>query len=497
MLERVAVHQTRLRVPGVGLDARGVVLGSRGLVLLPSLDRLVTFLGLYTEEQGLEALLTSLRIEVVRSQLGAREVVLGFDAGSSDRLDRIAEVGRLAGAHVFTGTSRHFVQYRDAAAPFGYDAESILSENTDLVLYHNRFTQAYEVEREIVLDQLLLRMEPYAEPGALEEAAGGEYWVLADEGLGSQLVAYLRRSGVGARAGVAEWPPESSLDDTPLRRWLLHVPDLPPRMLGLVTRTPGLVAFTPEAPGVVVEVGFRHPVTLRACPVFPERGLVLFRGQRREPLRLERLPQLGDIRNFTRVSLRPDDLSKTGRGKKTPDVALALRLVPGSHLPSAMEATLVPPEELQLLRRLAYHLGSRVLAETRIAVTRLGAFLLCAGSVEAVPLGTFFRRLHRQVFVPLGQEVSPRVSPAILFEALGSPPEKLLFFLRDGNVVGVDESAFQPLEDALASGADWAPIDAQELDGVLDLELPQLWNEGLGSLPLSRAKAAPDEESSG
>jgi len=44
MLDRVAVHQTRLRTPGLGLDAKGVALGAKGLVLLPSIDRLVAFL---------------------------------------------------------------------------------------------------------------------------------------------------------------------------------------------------------------------------------------------------------------------------------------------------------------------------------------------------------------------------------------------------------------------------------------------------------------------
>jgi hypothetical protein len=73
VLERVAVYQTRLRVPGVALDARGVALGHRGLVLLSSLDRLAMFLALYTEARSLESILGSLRIEVVRSTLGASE----------------------------------------------------------------------------------------------------------------------------------------------------------------------------------------------------------------------------------------------------------------------------------------------------------------------------------------------------------------------------------------------------------------------------------------
>ena len=60
MLDRVAVHQTRLRTPGLGLDAKGVALGAKGLVLLPSIDRLVAFLALYTRQGSLADILRSL-----------------------------------------------------------------------------------------------------------------------------------------------------------------------------------------------------------------------------------------------------------------------------------------------------------------------------------------------------------------------------------------------------------------------------------------------------
>ena len=42
MLERIALHQTRLRTPGLGLEGKGVALGAKGVVLLPSLDRLAS-----------------------------------------------------------------------------------------------------------------------------------------------------------------------------------------------------------------------------------------------------------------------------------------------------------------------------------------------------------------------------------------------------------------------------------------------------------------------
>ena len=109
MLERIALHQTRLRTPGLGLDGKGVALGAKGLVLLPSIDRLVAWLSVYTRERSLEDLLGSIELRLVRSKLGTREITLEFAAESSDRMDRIAETSRLVGGFAFTGTSRHFV----------------------------------------------------------------------------------------------------------------------------------------------------------------------------------------------------------------------------------------------------------------------------------------------------------------------------------------------------------------------------------------------------
>src|SRR5262249_45910077 len=145
MLDRVAVHQTRLRTPGLGLDAKGVALGAKGLVLLPSIDRLVAFLALYTRQGSLTDILRSLVVGIVKSKLGAREVTLTVGAESSDRMDRISEVARLAGGYTFTGTSRHFVQYRDAGAPFGYDIGQITPSDAALALYHNAFSQVYDI----------------------------------------------------------------------------------------------------------------------------------------------------------------------------------------------------------------------------------------------------------------------------------------------------------------------------------------------------------------
>ncbi len=291
MLERIALHQTRLHTPGLGLDAKGVALGAKGLVLVPSIDRLVALLAVYTRERSLEDLMPSLAMHVVKSKLGTREITLEFAAESSDRMDRLAETARLVGGFTFTGTSRHFVQYRDAGAPFGYDATELLATEAALALYHDRFSQTYDVERKIELRPLLLRLMPHVDPATKLEP--GLRILVAEQGLGPALVHYLVRSRVEGEVGVAEWPPESAFEDTPVRRWIFRIPELPDRMRGLVHATPGITAFVPVGPGVAVEAGYRHPVELRACPVFDPAGLVLVRGRGDEPWALEKLPPMG------------------------------------------------------------------------------------------------------------------------------------------------------------------------------------------------------------
>src|SRR5512143_1835972 len=257
MLDRIALHQTRLHTPGLGLDSKGVALGGKGVILLPSIDRLVALFGVYTREHSLEDLMPSLEIQLVRSKLGTRERVLSFAAESSDRMDRMAEPARLVGGFTFTGTSRHFVQYRDAAAPFGYDAQQLLGSEAAIVLYHDKFSQAYDVDRPIDLRALLLRLMPHVDPSSLEEP--GPRIVVAEQGLGAALIHYFVRSRVDGEIAVGEWPPSSAFDEGPVRRYIMRIPDLPARMRPLMRLTPGITSFLPAGPGVAVEVGYRHP----------------------------------------------------------------------------------------------------------------------------------------------------------------------------------------------------------------------------------------------
>lgn len=505
-LERVAVHQTRLRTPGVGLDGRGIALGARGLVLLSSIERLVAFLALATSQRSLADLVPSISIDVVRSKLAAREVTFSFAAESSDRMDRVAELARLAGGYTFTGTSRHFVQYRDASAPFGFDAAELLADDAELVLYHASFSQTYARERTIPLASLLLRLSPRAAPEAeapvspaapsgAAAARSGPRWIVAERGLGGALVHYLVRSRIDAEVGLAEWPPASALEEEPVQRYVFRVPELPARVARLARGTPGLALFDPAAPGAAVESGWRHPIALGACPVFDPAGMVFFRGAGRAPLELAKLPALGDVRAFARVEVRAEPIASeraSGEGRPA-TVRVPLRLLPTIEPWRAVTATWIAPSDLPLLRRLAYALPSSTLRRARLALTELGALVVDPHGVESIPLGAFHRELGERLYVPAGHAPVPAVAPEVLRRSLGDTAGKLVFFGLDGRALAIEERAFVPLETAVLEAGSWTAVPAVAIEAALATELPTIALEPLGLRPM-RDVAAPEDD---
>jgi hypothetical protein len=489
MLERVALHQTRLRVPGVGLDSRGVALGLRGLVLLPSLDRVVAFLAVYTESQTLEPVLDSLRIEVVRSELNTREVVVALDAGSSDRMDRVAEVARLVGGYAFTGTNRHYVQYRDSAAPFGYDVSELSATDSAYAFYHSTFTQAYDVERTVELASLLLALEPHREPSS--GPPGPEIYVVTEAGVGPGLARHLRRSGVRARAGLVDWSDSSPVLGSSGAQWLLHVTDLPLRLVPMLTATPGITTFVPHGPLVGVEHGFRHPVALAACPVFAPGSLTLFRGRGAPPLRVGKLPVLADIRSLQRVRVTEPAALPVARADAAVPFEVPVRLVPRLGGIPTCSATWLEPHEYPLLRKLAYALPASLLVQTRVAFSERGAVLMNERGLDGIPLGRLYRRIHRSIFVPMGLEVSPAVDGDVLFTAFGAPAGTFLFFQPDGTVIGLEDRAFGQLATGLVEPEKWMPVRTAELEALDAVPASPIWLEPLGVFPLRGAKLPP------
>lgn len=484
VLEPIALHQTRLRVPGVALDSRGVALGARGLVLLPSFERLVALIAAYTEHRSLEPLLAGLALEVVKSRLGVRELTLSFESDSTERMDGMADAARLVGGFLFTGGGRHFVQYRDADAPFGWDATDLPASESALVLHHRTFTQSYDPAETLELATLLLRLAPHPTGGA--PPGGDSLWLLAEPGLGPRLASHLARAGVEATASVLELPAASSVDD-PDRRWLLRVPEPPPRMRGLLSSLPGLEAFVPATPGVAVARGYRHPIRLAACPVFDREGLVLFRASG-PALRIHRLPASAPVAALRRVPTVGALAVEVERSAPPAELALELRLEPSSGAPGSPSAVLVGAAELGLLRRLLYVLPTAALERTRVARVLDGLLLVGDDALAHVPLGCPFRALDPRLYVASGWEVTPRLPPAAILASVDAPSNHLVLLRPGAPASTLDPAALAPVAAALLHDSPWAQLETTSLEPLAAAPTPTLWLEPLGFRPIGRLR---------
>lgn len=482
MLDRVALHQTRLRTPGISLDANGVAIGSRMLLLLPSIDRLVGLIALYSEGGSLMDLVDTLEIRMVRSKLGSREFVMTAAAEDSGRCDRLAELARLSGGYAFTGSSRHFVQYRDAAAPFGYDLRQLRTSKATYCLAHTSFSQDYDEERPIELTGLLTKLQPRLAPSS--ETTTGRRWICAEAGLGAALIHYFVRSNVSAKVGLAEWPPASEFDERPIQRYLFDIPQLPARMLPILRQTPGVTLFVPQGEGCAVEYGYQHPVNLAACPVFPNTGLVLLFGNNKPALQINKLPAMGAVSSFAKVGTNLDAQVGNTPTIAVTDVAVDLRLAPSNKPWSEVTATVIERAQLGLLREISYRLNQHQLRETSIALSQNGAVLYRAQGVEALPIGTFYRALGQNMFVPAGYAPIPNIAPAVLRSAFNAPNNVLIFLRSDGSRFGVSQDSFVTLENALVSAESWYGTTMESVAAVRATANPTITLTSPGFRPM-------------
>src|SRR5262245_18526870 len=90
-----------------------------------TLEGAVSWFRLYSSEASLDELMANLVITKCRTVLSSREIVVQIPAVSSYAADRAARLCRLVGGVFYTGTSKHFVKYRDDRSPYGYDAVDI------------------------------------------------------------------------------------------------------------------------------------------------------------------------------------------------------------------------------------------------------------------------------------------------------------------------------------------------------------------------------------
>lgn len=475
-----------MNVPGITPDPRGVMLGQRGLLLLPTIERLVSYFRVYGDQDSIDELLPTLKISQVKTQLGTREFIVTFAVASSYQMDRCAGIAKMLGGLPFTGTSRHFVKYRDAASPLGYDAGRLLPSGGDIALYHDDFSQVYGEERELSFKQLVLQLSPQrtvVEKGLFPD----ELFIAVRPGLTGAVQGYLYRNGARAEVALAEWPAQSAFDEGPRRLFVFRCQGLPPRIPALMDETPGMEVFEPMGPNVGVEHGFRHPIHLPSClSVFGEGGLYLFSGSRDTVDIVSPIPEFANIRHLSSLSVdlggSTPDVGKGEANRRQIDVPL--RLVPTSQPWRRIKAVSIPWARAEWLQQLIYALPPTLLKETKVHFSDDRILILGEAGVESIPLGTLLCAVGESVLVAAGYGFLPQVSSELIGELVGLGPGELCVFepgLTQPYVI--EEADFQPLGKGAVS-----TVLSSRSDGLTvaepEIAAPSLEYDRLGPFPL-------------
>lgn len=511
MLQRVALGQIRFNLPGLSVDGRGVVSGKQNAARFGAIDRLVGFFRILSGVRSLDDLQPGLRIVHARAAGGTREAIVLVPSGGTHLTDAVARAARTAGGQCFTGNGKHFVQYRDPRAPLGYDAVAVSQEAGELIFYGAESVIAYHVESELPLGNLLLRLSLQRQQGAAAAAsAAGPLYLRARRGLGTLVAEYLYRAqflrvpaGAGGKVGgpplrasaaFCEGPAEGAFQSSG-GFWLFRLEGVPPRMMGLLTRTPGLELFAPVTENVAVAVGYRHPIHLDSCKAsFPPDHFYLFSPEEPGVTVLTPPPVLAGVDDLVRIrSPQPREPETTvlSPGPR-PEVAVPLRLELAAGTDRYAMATLIPWRQADWLRRLCYALPGPALRGYRVALLDRGILVMAGagGVLEGFPFGVLLDSAAPDVLVPLGARLRPAVSPSVLADRAGAVGGGVVVFPGLGEPpFRVPADAIEPLERRTLSHPELVEAERdlfprRRAVEVIEPIAIEIENDRLGPMPL-------------
>lgn len=448
MLEPVAAQRAggAFRVPGLFQDARGIVVSHEAAVLVHSQDQLLSFLRIVSEETSLRELLSGLHSEELRSTIGGQAFFLRVALSDSRALDRAARAAAFCGGQLSVGSGRHFVRYRDAQAPYGYDALSIhTGSDGDYAVYTPRLTQLYQRTGELQLAHLITQQRLLPRIGGLDAALRQHdrrepLWLLVPAVLRPRLLRYLwlRRVDVGLVL------PEPTVG-TDVASSLLQVSGDLAQTPGALLGLPGVHWLLPQSDHIAVELGHTHPlnlqafsswfsdtqrhlflaapqglVTLPASPFVPARCVVQVDAAESPP----RAPAASQPDRAHSPSPSPGRLGTQLPIDLSQLTRVRLALVQ-EHSPMSVPAAVhVPWSQLATLTQLAYRLPPASLAS--LQAVALDSGLLILGDVSHAPLGEPYYEAAPKVLVPLGLTVVPRLPASLLRSRLSASDDAWL-----------------------------------------------------------------------
>ena len=480
MLEHVTANQTRFIAPGLSADTRGIAVGRFCVILLPSVDRVIGLLRGLSEAGQLEDLAAALKIYQVQTPLKSRELIVQAPVAGSHIADAISAVSALMGGLIFTGSSKHFVRYRDSRSPMGYDLDNLHTGKGDFILYDTEFVQAYHREREITLASLALKLslETERDQPPLDDE---QVLLRIAPGLWRAVAGYLHRHQVHCEVAACELQGGGRARGFYLIRCVIRA-----RMEGLFRSTPGIELHRQVTSRIAVQAGFKHPLDLGACEgILPDQQFYIFSSTRNSLDVLTMPPVFVSSEALVDLGQPARELTVAAAdGATVPRLEVQLKLSPSLSTPGAVLALRLLRSQAPWLKKLVYLLPSQTLEQCAVCITADQIFITGEAGIEFIPLGEQFYQAAPGVLVPVGLELLPRLQPGVLIDHLGAGPNNLVFFLRDQPApVRLHLADFSPL-----SRQTLAPIHIERLGadppGELTSRSASIKNAPLGVFPL-------------
>jgi hypothetical protein len=208
---------------------------------------------------------------------------------------------------------------------------------------------------------------------------------------------------------------------------------------------------------------------------------------------------LSDIGDLTRVDLeldKPRDPAQLGGGPAEP-IGVDLRLAPAMGPPRRVVATLIATEHAARLKRILFALPPVSLRGHRVAVTDRGVLVVGSENLDVIPLGQLLCEVHSTeapgLLVPLGMDIVPRVSPAVLARALGHEAGKVTVFTTDNRPFQISDGAFTTLERRSLAKMEVDPAETIDYAAEVPPEA-QVVNDAVGRFALWGFPDAPDKK---
>lgn len=518
MLEHVSLNQERFRTPGLRADGRGIAVGERALLRFATLPQIVGFFRALSEEQSLDHILPTLKIIKARSQIQGLELLVDLPSQGSHMLDRVAAIARLLGGEVYTGRAPHFVQYRDAAAPFGYDVTRLTTSASGRILYADGGSMVFTEDGEIAFRGLLLSLSLTRKRG---DARKGTLFVRVPPGLRNSMQRFLWQREI--RAGLAELRRRAAgrFDQGDVF-YLFRIEEFPPRLLSLFEGLPGVELYRTRRSNAFVQVGFEHPFALESCrKALDDDSLLFFSGDRDECDEVEGQPTFVDIDHLKSVdltdrSLRPDrEAAVLEEGMVPPTGWTSQQVDEALHYPvhlirrasvgqGATMVYIATRIEIAWLKRLIYTLPETALEDYRMAVTNAGCIIINREGVELLPLGLRMREVFSDVFIPEGTTLSPPVGFEQLQRHLGLRSGYVTLMPKDfAHAFTVSEAHFRPIARYLLADVDFsdlhstasAPLDVSEAVELVNRDVGYfaLWGHNVTRIRTAEAVTDPTQ----